>query len=129
VTERHDGEVEYLDLDDLLGLTRLLDAGPVRDIGLLDSACARPRSTAFGTDAYPTLEEKAAALLHSLAGNHALIDGNKRLAWLATAVFLDINGWSVALEDDTVFELVMAVAAGTLDVAEIAARLTQDGPG
>jgi len=124
VTKQPDDEVEYLDLEDLLGLTRALHAGPVRDLGLLDSSCARPRSTAFGADAYPTLEDKAAALLHSLARNHALVDGNKRLAWLATVVFLDLDGRTVELDDEVAFDLVMAVAEGSLDVAEIAACLT-----
>ena len=123
MTGRSDDEVEYLDLEDLFGLTRALRAGPVRDVGLLDSSCSRPRSTAFGADAYPTLEEKAAALLHSLARNHALVDGNKRLAWLATVVFLDLNGRTVELDDEAAFGLVMAVAEGSLDVSEIAARL------
>ena len=81
----------FLDLEDLLGLVRALSAGPVRDVGLLDSAAGRPRSSAFGADAYPSLALKAAALLHSLARNHALVDGNKRIAWLSTVVFLDIN--------------------------------------
>jgi death on curing protein len=116
--------VEYLDLEDLLSLTRALGAGPVRDIGLLDSACSRPRSTAFGVDAYPTLELKAAALLHSLARNHPLVDGNKRLAWLAATVFLDINGRTVDLDDEVAFELVMSVAAGEPEVDAIADRLT-----
>ncbi len=121
---RGDTEVEYLDLEDLLALTRALGAGPVRDLGLLDSACARPRSTAFGADAYPTLEAKAAALLHSLARNHALVDGNKRLAWLAAVVFLDINGSAVELDDDDAFQLVMDVAAGDLEVDAIRDRLS-----
>ena len=116
-------DLEYLDLDDLLSLVRALSIGPVRDLGLLDSATARPRSTAFGTEAYPTIEGKAAALLHSLARNHALVDGNKRLAWLATAIFLDINDRSTALGDDDVFELVMDVSAGLDDIAEISQRL------
>lgn len=116
-------EIEYLDLEDLLGLVRALGAGPVRDIGLLDSACARPRSTVFGQDAYTSLEHKAAALLHSLVRNHALVDGNKRLGWLAATVFLDLNGHPSALTDDEAFDLVMAVADGTLDVDEIATRL------
>lgn len=123
MTKRPDDEVEYLDLEDLLGLTRALHAGPVRDLGLLDSSCARPRSTAFGADAYPRLEDKAAALLHSLARNHALVDGNKRLAWLATVVFLDLNGQTVELDDEAAFDLVMAVAEGSIAVAEIAVRL------
>jgi death on curing protein len=116
-------EVEYLDLDDLLGLVRALRTGPVRDVGLLDSAAARPRSHVFGQEAYPTLPLKAAALLHSLARNHPLVDGNKRLGWLATVVFLDLNGWEPDLEDDAAFQLVMDVAAGAADVEEIADRL------
>jgi death on curing protein len=117
-------EVEYLDLDDLLGLVRALRTGPVRDVGLLDSAAARPRSHVFGQEAYPTLSLKAAALLHSLARNHPLVDGNKRLGWLATVVFLDLNGHEPDLEDDAAFHLVMDVAAGKADVEEIADRLT-----
>ena len=116
-------EVEYLDLDDLLGLVRALKAGLVRDVGLLDSAAVRPRSTAFGEDAYSTSALKAAALLHSLTRNHTLVDGNKRLGWLATVVFLDLNGSEPRLRDDEAFQLVMDVAAGAADVEEIADRL------
>jgi death-on-curing protein len=116
-------DVEYLTLEDLIGLVRRLDVGPVRDVGLLDAAAARPRSSAFGADAYPSLELKAAALLHSLVRNHALADGNKRLGWLATVVFLDLNGHPVELDDDTAFGLVMAAAEGRLDVEDIAERL------
>ncbi len=116
-------EVEYLDLDDLLGLVRALRTGPVRDVGLLDSAAARPRTIVFGQEAYPTLPLKAAALLHSLARNHPLVDGNKRLGWLATVVFLDLNGAQPDLSDDAAFQLVMDVAAGAADVEEIAERL------
>lgn len=115
--------VEYLDLEDLLGLVRRLGVGPVRDVGLLDSFTARPRSTALGEDAYPTLALKAAALLHSLVRNHALVDGNKRLGWLATVVFLDLNASAPGVDDDEAFALVMAVAAGGPDVSEIAERL------
>lgn len=115
--------VEYLDLEDLLGLVRILGLGPVRDIGLLDSAAARPRSSAFGADAYPTLELKAAALLHSITRNQALVDGNKRLAWLATVVFVDINAHEPRLSDDEAFALVMSVAEGQLDVTAIATAL------
>ena len=116
--------VRYLDLEDLLGLVRLLHTGPVRDVGLLDAAAQRPRSSAFGEDAYPTLALKAGALLHSLAGNHALVDGNKRIAWLATVVFLDLNGHQTGLDDDGAFQLVMDVAGGDLAVGVIAERLT-----
>ena len=116
-------DVEFLELDDLLALVRALNAGPVRDVGLLDSAAARPRATVFGEPAYPTLPLRAAALLHSLAGNQALVDGNKRLGWLATVVFLDLNGSEPELSDDAAFELVLDVAAGSADVEEIADRL------
>jgi death on curing protein len=116
-------ELDYLDLEDLLRLTRLLRAGPVRDAGLLEAACARPRASVLGDDAYPTLELKTAALLHSLVRNHALADGNKRLAWLATVVFLDLNGHTVDLGDDSAFELVMAASEGHIDVEQIAQRL------
>lgn len=116
-------QVEHLDLEDLLRLVRALGAGPVRDLGLLDSASARPRSSAFGQDAYPTLDLKAAALLHSLAHNHPLVDGNKRLAWLATVVFLDLNSCAPQLTHEAAFDLVLDVAERTLDVTQIAERL------
>jgi death-on-curing protein len=116
-------DVEYLELDDLLALVRALRTGPVRDVGLLSSAAARPQATAFGDEAYATVPLKAAALLHSLARNHALVDGNKRLSWLATVVFLDLNGHAPDLDDDAAFELVVDVAAGAVEVAEIADRL------
>lgn len=112
--------ITYLTLDDLLGMVRRLGVGPVTDVGLLDAAVGRPRSSAFGQDAYPTLHLKAAALLHSIVTGHALVDGNKRLGWLATVVFLDLNAAPVTLEDDAAFGLVMAVAEGRTDVKSIA---------
>jgi death-on-curing protein len=116
-------DVEYLSLEDLLGLVSALGAGPVRDLGLLDSACHRPRSGLLGQEAYPTLVGKASALLHSLACNHALVDGNKRLALLGTVVFLRINGYYLDLTDDEAFDLILSVAAGQFDAAEIEKRL------
>jgi len=115
--------VEHLTLEDLLGFVRRLGLGPVRDLGLLDAAIARPKSSAFGEDAYPTVKLKAAALLHSIVTNHALVDGNKRLGWLATTVFLDVNGEPVDLESDDAFQLVMDVAEGRIGVEGIADRL------
>ncbi|MDT5229873.1 MAG: death on curing protein [Mycobacterium sp.] len=117
---------EYLDLDDLLEIARGA-VGPdvvVGDYGLLESALARPRASVFGQDAYPDLHLKAAALLHSLARNHALLDGNKRLAWTACRTFLAIDDqWISAPEDDR-FEFVLQVATGTLpDVDKIAEKL------
>jgi death-on-curing protein len=116
-------EVEYLDLEDVLEMVRTLSIGPVRDIGLLDSAVNRPRSSAFGEDAYPSLSLKAAALLHSMTKNHALVDGNKRLEWLSTVVFCDLNGFAPRLTDDEAFQLVWDIASSELDVALIAERL------
>ena len=120
------GSVEYLDLDDLVGLCVVLfgEPPPIRDMGLLGAAAARPRTTVFGDDAYGDLWTKAAAFLHSIVKNHALVDGNKRLGWLACAVFLDINGVdpTVASNDDVV-DVVMAVASGSMELEEIARRL------
>ena len=118
--------VEYLDLDDLIELaTRLLgDPPPIRDIGLLGSAVARPQTTVFGDDAYPDVWIKAAALLQSIVNDHALIDGNKRLGWLATAVFLDINGIPITTAANSdVYQLVIDIAAGDPPLDETAQRL------
>jgi death-on-curing protein len=116
--------VIFLDLEDLLHVARrTLGDVEVRDVGLLESASARPRSTAFGEDAYPSIHVKAAALLHSIARNHSLVDGNKRLALAATLAFYGLNGLRLTLSNDEAYELVMAVAAGELDdVERIAAR-------
>jgi death on curing protein len=117
---------EYLDLDDLLEIAREAIGADavVGDYGLLESALARPRASVFGRDAYPGLHLKAAALLHSLARNHALSDGNKRLAWTACRTFLAINGqWISAPEDDR-FQFVIQVATGVLpDLDKIAELL------
>ena len=120
--------IEYLDLDDLIELSILLlgEPAPIRDLGLLASAAIRPQTTAFGEDAYPNLWTKAAALLQSILKNHALIDGNKRLGWLATAVFLELNGATPSkIANDVVYDLVYGVASSDADIDEIAS-LIQD---
>lgn len=120
--------IEYLELDDLVDLARALlgDPPPIRDIGLLGSAVARPQTTLLGEDAYPDLLTKAAALLQSIVNNHALVDGNKRLGWLATAVFLEINGLEASrARNDDVYELVMHVASTNPPLDEIVARLAR----
>lgn len=119
--------VEYLDLDDVIELARLLlgEPLPVRDIGLLGSAVARPQSTAFGQDAYPDVLTKAAALLQSIVNHHALVDGNKRLGWLATAVFLELNGVAASeIANEDVFDLVVWVASTSPSLDEITDRLS-----
>ena len=120
-------QVVHLTIDDAVRLVRLMGIGPIRDIGLLDSALLRPRSTAFGHDAYGTLDLKAAALIHSLTNNHALVDGNKRLAWAATVVFLDLNGTRPEITDDETFELVWEIAGTHLGLEAIARRLQVRG--
>jgi death on curing protein len=113
-------------LEDLVALAAQLlgDPPPVRDLGLLGSAAARPAASAFGDDAYPDIWLKAAALLQSLVKNHPLVDGNKRLGWLATAVFLQLNGVEAThASNDEVYDFVMDVAAGHESVTEIAEGL------
>lgn len=118
----------YLTLEQALQIARLAVGGPVevRDVGLLDAAIHRPRASAFGQEAYPTPLQKAAALLHSLCTNHALVDGNKRLAWLATYVFCAKNGIELSPSDDDAYDLVVRVASGELarvgEIAEILER-------
>ena len=117
---------EFLDLDDLVRLAeRLLGSpAPIRDVGLLGSAAARPQTSAFGEDAYPDIWTKAAALLQSIVKNHPLVDGNKRLGWLAAAVFLELNGIeATSIANDDVYDLVMSVASGDHEVDEIAQML------
>ncbi|MGH3599932.1 MAG: type II toxin-antitoxin system death-on-curing family toxin [Pseudonocardiaceae bacterium] len=119
---------QQLTLELLLRVAERACGAPVqvRDYGLLESALARPAATVFGADAYATLHRKAAALLHSLANLHALFDGNKRLAWAATAVLLWINGHDLDAPEDDAFDLVIAVADGSLtDVEKIAERLSE----
>ena len=113
-----------LTVEDLLSLVEDLQVGPVRDVGLLDSAAHRPGAVLYGHEAYPTLDRKAAALLDSLVGNHALVDGNKRLGWLAVVVFYGLNDEALEAPDDPAYELVMAVARRELTVDEIAAVLS-----
>ena len=118
--------IEYLDLDDLLVAADAAVGGHalVRDVGLLQASAARPRSSAFGEDAYPDLDQKAAALLHAIVTGHPLVDGNKRLGWAATRLFYLLNGADLAAPADEAFVLVIAIAAGEMgDVMAIASRL------
>lgn len=117
---------EHLDLDDLLAAAEAAfrRLPEIRDIGILEAAVARTRASIYGEDAYPDLETKAAALLHSLVTGHALIDGNKRLGWVAVRLFLRLNERDLRAPIDDAFDLVRSIADGSLrDVADIAARL------
>ena len=113
----------YLQTEDLLLLADDLGVGPVRDLGLLSSSAARPQANLYGVEAYPSLDSKAAALLDSIVRNHPLIDGNKRLGWLATVVFYGLNEVSIDAPDDPAYDLVIELASGHLDIPTTAARL------
>ena len=118
--------IDYLNLEDLIEIgSVIIPDFKIRDIGLLESAANRPQTTIYGKDAYPTFEDKAAALMHSLARNHCLIDGNKRIAWSATRAFCLMNGLDLMFKIDTAESLVVATAKGELDVAALSKRLTK----
>lgn len=118
-------DVRYLTVDDVLHL-HALEVGPgvgLRDRHLLESAVERPRQSAFGEDAYPTLATKAAALLESLAKNHAFLDGNKRIAVLASFVFLEINGYAVDTDDESVVEVVLGLLGRAIDFNQLVTHI------
>lgn len=115
----------FLTLEDLLALVDDLRVGPVRDLGLLDSAAHRPTTRLWGEPAYPDLDHQAAALLESLVRNHALVDGNKRLGWLTVVVFCGLNGVDLEAPDDDAYDLVIAVATGEAGVTSIAAHFSR----
>ena len=117
--------IEYLSLEDVLTLVDDLGVGPLRDVGLLDSAVHRPRVTVLGRDAYSGLDTKAAVLLESVGRNHALVDGNKRLGWLAVVVFYGLNDIALDAPDDAAYDLVIAVASGAASYPEVAAQLAE----
>lgn len=117
-------EFDFLSVEDLLDVAAgVMDEVSVRDAGLLAAAAGRPHVTVFGEDAYPTFEDKAAALLHSLVRNHALVDGNKRLAWSAARTSCLLNGRDLTYTVDEAEELMISAASGQLAVEEISAWL------
>jgi death on curing protein len=119
--------IVYLNVDDVLAAARAaLGREPdVRDAGLLAAAVARPRANVFGEDTYPDVHRKAAALLESLARNHALFDGNKRAAFASLVLFYRFNGYRLRFTTDEAFDLMLAVATGGLDIDKIAELLAQ----
>src|SRR5688572_31953782 len=119
--------LDYLTVEDLVVLAETILGQPpvIRDPGLLTAAAARPGAVLFGQTAYPTLFGKAASLLYSICQNHALLDGNKRLAWAAAVTFLALNGVAVPdIDVDAAEEFMMGVAKGELtNVGQIESRL------
>ena len=118
------GPIDFLDLQDLIEIGKsLISDFRIRDEGLLESAAMRPQTTIYGEDAYPTFEEKVASLIHSLARNHALIDGNKRIAWSAGRIFCLMNGRDLNMPIDDAEKMILDIAKGVIDVADIAVLL------
>ena len=114
----------YLDIKDALQVVDRYGFH-IRDVGLLGSALARPATTVMGAEAYPELAVKAAALLESVARFHPLIDGNKRTAWTLMVLLLWINGYRHDFTTDEGFDLVVGVAAGTIDLPNAAAEISR----
>jgi death-on-curing protein len=114
----------HLTLDEALHVARRT-VGPdvvVRDPGLLEAAVARAAAAVGGQDAYPTIVDKAAALVHSAVRNHALVDGNKRLGLMLLVVFLGVNGHRLTMSNDEAYEFIVAIADGRLDAVPDIAR-------
>ena len=120
-------DTAHLEIGDLLlAAERILGHPPeIRDRGLLESALHRPQSTWFGEDVYPDLDQKAAVLLESLVRNHALIDGNKRIGWLATVMFYGLNNIELEAPDDDAYDLVIAIASSATTYQDAASHLAR----
>lgn len=114
----------FLELEDALEQVKFLGFH-VKDLGLLDSALQRPKTTVFGEDAYPDLSTKAAALMHSMVKNHALVDGNKRTSWLLFVSFIAANGYCHDMNTQQAFDLTLGIATDQLDLEAAAAIIRQ----
>lgn len=123
--------MRYLTLDELIyingklpGHRQILNGTKqVRDITLLESAVARPMHSVFGQDAYPTPQEKAAALLHAVARNHPFTDGNKRTATIAALFMLEANGLRAIWQPEAALSAILDLAEGKGSMADFAAWL------
>lgn len=114
-------KIQYLFLDEEIEIgMALIPDFRIRDIGLLESAVNRPEMTVYGQEAYKTLAEKIAALMHSLASNHALVDGNKRITWSCGRVFAILNGCDFEVDVDEAERVIVALASGKLDAKSLA---------
>lgn len=110
---------EYIELEDALEQIAFLGFH-VKDMGLLDSALQRPKTSLFGEDAYPDLQTKAAAMLHSLIKNHPMVDGNKRTGWLLFLSFIAANGFQHNMSTEESFSLTLGIADGSLELEQAA---------
>ena len=116
---------DYLDVDDALIVVDIMGQ-QVRDIGLLASAVARSRASAFGEDVYRTLSAKAAALIDSVNRNHPLVDGNKRLSWICAVVFVGRNGFDLSADVDDAERVIMLAAGGHLELDQLTNWITEN---
>jgi len=126
--------MRYLTVEQVLFLhARLIEetggSHGIRDVGLLQSAVARPRATFEGEDLYPDVFSKAAALMHSLINNHPFVEGNKRTGSAAAVLFLRANGWSFEASNAELEGFALQVARGVLDVLQAAGWLREHGVG
>lgn len=92
----------------------------IRDRERLEAAVARPASSAFGQDAYPSLQEKVSAMMHSVARNHPFTDGNKRTAIMATIYMLNVNGYDVTWDAHDALEIILNLTEGKIDMPDFA---------
>ncbi len=123
--------IRYLSLDILIAIhdSMIEEYGGsfgIRDLGLLQSALARPQASFGGEDLYPTVLDKAAALFHSLIFNHAFVDGNKRTTMTTTARFLHINGYELIVDEKEFVAFPLRVENKHLDIEEIAKWLKKN---
>jgi death-on-curing protein len=127
--------MRYLTVDELIYINEQLSGTDpihrilkgrqkVRDLGLLEAAAGTPRQSVFGADAYPTAEEKAAALLFAIARNHPFADGNKRTGTLGALFFLRVNGAHVVWDADAALDRIVAVAEGAVSITQLAPLFT-----
>jgi death-on-curing protein len=122
-----DKPVQYLSASDLYNINNTIMDGNtlVRDMHLLHSAAMRPAISVFGEPQFPTLLDKAATLLHSLAYHHLFVDGNKRTAVEAVTIFLKLNGHEITWNFDTEYPYILEVAQGQHEIPEIAEWLVK----
>jgi death-on-curing protein len=98
----------------------------IRDLGLLESAVARPQASFEGNELYPDVFAKAAVLMESLVGNHPFVDGNKRTGIASAAIFLQVNGWKMTASNSDLEAQTLSVVVEGTPVDDLAAWLQEN---
>jgi death-on-curing protein len=117
--------MRVLNLVELLSAFERIESlpAPIRDLGLLESALRRPETAVFGASLYPSLDLKVAALCDSIARSHPLIDGNKRLSYIAARLTFHLNGRkNTTFDQDQLHELLLEIADARFEVPELAEK-------